>query len=208
MLKYAGFQTACDYAFAAFVVSWFVARHVFYLIICWSIHKEVPKTMPYGCYSSVTGAKLSADGGNDVMQHILQPFVNPGGAVCFNQNIRHSFLAVLLFLQGLTLMWFAMIIRVVFKVLNGDPADDSRSDDGEEAEEDEEEDSPLVDEKKTTTPPVAKPVVEHLVAADELHFTRRPSNNTRYRSRKSGAHGGGLSDRKELLGRIGCDKPS
>lgn len=205
MLKYTGFQTACDCAFAAFVVTWFVARHVLYLIVCWSIHVDVPKTMLYGCYDSITGEKFSSHGGSEVLKHILQPFQNPGGLVCFNERVRYSFLAVLLFLQGITLMWFAMIIRVVLKVLNGDGADDSRSDDGEEEGLEDSEEAPVLEVKAI---PVQKPVVEHYVAADEINFKKRPSSGTRYRSRKSGTHGGGLSDRKELLGRIGCDKPS
>jgi len=204
MLKYSGFQTACDGAFALFVVTWFVARHVLYIIICWSIHADVPKTMLYGCYSSLTGERYSSDGGTEVLRHIMQPFQNPGGAICFNARIRYYFLAVLLFLQGIMLMWFAMIIRVVLKVLNGDGADDSRSDDDEEKDV-EQMDKPVVEVKPALT---TKSVVEHYVAADEINCKRRPSSNTRYRGRKSGTTGGALSDRKELLGRIGCDKPS
>lgn len=219
MLKYSGFQTACDCAFAAFVATWFVARHVLYGMICWSIHADVPRIMLYGCYDSVTGTKFpttspsGSPGGTDVMSQILQPFLNPGGPVCFNERIRYWFLGVLLFLQAITLMWFVMILRVVWKVINGDGADDSRSDDdeGEEEELDDAVQEARAQEVKAEVK-AAQPVLEHVVSAEELHFKRRggsnANTNARYRSRKSGTHGGGLSDRKELLGRIGCDKPS
>lgn len=176
-------------------------------MICWSLHAHVPALMPAGCYSSVTGEQLSTDGGNDIASNVFQSFTTPGGPVCFNEKTRLVFLSLLLFLQGITLMWFAMIVRVAYKVVLGQGADDSRSDD--EGEEDDLQDEDDVDgaisahHEATSALPI-----EHTVGVEEVHLPHRVS----VRHRKSNGHAGPLSlaaaDHKELLGRIGCDKPS
>jgi len=223
MLKYTGYQTACDIMFGVFIAVWFLARHVVYLAVCWSIYADVPKVMVLGCYSSVTGEHLSPDGGSDVLSNVLQPFINPGGPVCYNANQRYGFLALMLFLQCITCMWFAMIIRVAWKVLQGKGADDSRSDDEEEAE-----DEAVDDEVENVPSSAARGSAEKLapltlstptpleetVGVEGLNLRqRRASPRYRTTTRKAGSHSGGLSitghsDRKELLGRIGCDKPT
>ncbi|EON64538.1 hypothetical protein W97_03771 [Coniosporium apollinis CBS 100218] len=212
MLKYLSYSTACDIAFGVFMITWFVARHVFYLLVCWSIHTDVPATMPSGCYSSLTGEKLSSDGGSDVLRHVLQPFRDPGGETCFNENIRWAFLGLLLALQVITLIWFGMIVRVAYKVLKGSSADDSRSDDEGEASEDEIEELEVDHPTSASVQLKYAQPLEEEVGVEELHFARRMSPSTRLYRRSSGRASGisitGHSDRKELLGRIGCDKPS
>lgn len=212
MLKYLNYSTACDIAFGVFMVTWFVARHVFYLLVCWSIHTDVPATMPSGCYSTLTGKKLSSDGGSDVLRHVLQPFRDPGGETCFNENIRWAFLGLLLALQVITLIWFGMIVRVAYKVLKGSSADDSRSDDEGEASEDEIEELEVDHPASASVQLKYAQPLEEEVGVEELHFARRMSPSTRLYRRSSGRASGisitGHSDRKELLGRIGCDKPS
>ena len=42
ILKYLGFQTACDLAFGVFMISWFVLRHACYMTVWWSIYKHIP----------------------------------------------------------------------------------------------------------------------------------------------------------------------
>jgi acyl-CoA-dependent ceramide synthase len=51
----------------------------------------------------------------------------------------HFFLVFLIFIWILICIWFAMICNVVWKVLTGDAAEDTRSDDEEESEEAEDE---------------------------------------------------------------------
>jgi very-long-chain ceramide synthase len=207
--------------------------------------------MFYGCYNSATGEKLPfvndtgnltpalsttlldgtawpQNGGNEIFRHVVQSFTNPGGVVCFNNRIRVSFLALLLFLQGIIVLWFVMIIRVAWKVISGQPADDIRSDDEDEEDEETEENDGEEEEmdgeqkNKRTNPPSMRtavslePVsfVEEEVGVEGLHLVRRTSPGVRLRGR--GNHGAaarqaGISttrDRKELLGRIGCDGPS
>jgi acyl-CoA-dependent ceramide synthase len=107
------------------------------------------------------------------------------------------FLGALLFLQAIALLWFYMVIKVALKVLKGNTADDLRSDD--EADEEVAHEN----EKKQLQP------YEEEVGVEEINLKGRHGNGkTRYR--KPGSHSSGVShssDRKELLGRIGCDKP-
>lgn len=212
MLKYLKYSTACDVAFGIFMVTWFIARHVFYLLVCWSVHTDVPVIIPPGCYSSLTGELVSLGGGPHILRHVLQPFREPGGETCFNDNLRWAFLSLLLALQVITIIWFGMIVRVAYKVIRGSGADDSRSDDEAEAEEDGLEG--LEVDHLASAPAYLKyglPLEEE-VGVEELHFARRMSPSPRMYKRSSGRASGisitGHGDRKELLGRIGCDKPS
>ena len=124
-----GMQTACDIAFGVFMLSWFVARHVFYLAVCWSIYADVPVEMPYGCYNAETGVKTSEDGGNEVLSNVLHAYTSGNADVCFNEKIHYGFLGLLLALQVITIIWFGMICRVAYRVVLGKGADDTRSDD-------------------------------------------------------------------------------
>lgn len=87
------------------------------------------------------------------------------------------------------------------KVLRGGQADDVRSDDEGEEEVDEHE----VLEEEQLLP------YEEEVGVESINLKTRVSNasKTRYKKSASSATGVSLpghSDRKELLGRIGCDK--
>ncbi|EOD49460.1 putative longevity-assurance protein [Neofusicoccum parvum UCRNP2] len=223
LLKYLGYQTACDIGFGVFIASWVIARHGLYLAVCWSIYAIVPIAMPYGCYDSVSGDRLPdspttpANGGNEIMWEVLQPFRDPEGPVCFNPRIRWAFLGLLGGLQVITLVWLYMIIQVAYKVLTGQGADDTRSDDeGDEEEESSqnERDGDIGNMEKGKGGKAALSVapLEEEVGVEGLHFgtpTRRRSERLykRSSSRASGISIPGSSDRKELLGRIGCEKP-
>ena len=208
-LKYLGFTTICDIVFGLFMFTWFAARHVVYLMICYSVWVDLPATISYGCYRGKNGAITGPFPPPDRLGHLLEPFRDPEGVVCFNNGIKWAFLSALLFLQVLTLVWFWMIVRVAITVLRGGQADDSRSDDeGEDEEED------IVHEKLTAMEEQLDEVgelqpFEEEVGVEAINLKGRTSN-ARYR--KSASHASGVSlpghsDRKELLGRIGCDKP-
>ncbi|KAF4548288.1 TLC domain-containing protein 2 [Elsinoe fawcettii] len=201
MMKYVGMQTACDIAFGVFVITWFIARHVIYLAICWSIHADVPEVMPYGCYDLSSGSKLSSGGGDKIWWNVLHAYRGGEGEVCFNNKIRVSFLSLLLALQVLTVIWFGMICRVVYGVLTGKGADDTRSDDEGEDEEEE------IEEKTPDKHVAIKTPKEEEVGVEELRFKRRstPPRTRKSKGRASGISIPGHSDHKELLGRIGCD---
>lgn len=185
---------ACDMMFGLFVISWFLARHVFYLMVCWSIYVDIPKYMSLGCYrgtaKNLTGPFPSPAG----FSHLLEPFRDPQGTVCFNENIAGGFLSFLLVLQVITLSWFCLIMKLVIRVLQGGNADDPRSD-GEAEEEDEEYEYEE-----------AKPLEQEVgvEAIDLKNWERR--TGVKRAAATSGVSLPGHSDRKELLGRIGCEK--
>ena len=215
ILKYIGWQKACDACFALFVILWLAARHAAYLCICWSIYAHVNEVaMPYGTYSlhqlvpgtSNSGLRLSKDGGHEALVNIYQPFWNPKAeSVQFNARVRWGFLGLLLGLQCITLMWFVMICRVIARVLRGEGADDSRSDDegGCSASEDE-------DEGIAPEPQVEKArFIEIEAEPSELSYAgvrRNGSGSRRPKSKSGGGFASGLhlGDRKEILNRIGC----
>lgn len=210
MLKYAGYQTACDIAFGVFILTWFGTRHVFYNMICWSLYQDAPIVLPYGCYDTSTGVKLGTDGGIDILSNLMHAY-NGKGPVCFNQRSRVLFLCLLLALQVILLVWFTMIMRVAYGVLSGKGADDSRSDDEDDEEEEEEEEERQPSAKKLGKRPSptrgVKTLKEEEVGVEQLRFVKRTSPPAR-KARASGISIPGHSDKKELLGRIGCDKPS
>lgn len=127
--------------------------------------------------------------------------------MCWNNGIKWGFLSTLLFLQGITLLWFSMILKVAVSVLRGKRADDVRSDDeGENEEELEDEEISTKAERLDDGEPLP---FEEEVGVEAINLKGRTSNASRYRKSTSSSSGvslAGHSDRKELLGRIGCDK--
>ncbi|KAF6826387.1 longevity-assurance protein [Colletotrichum plurivorum] len=196
-LKYVGLNSLCDVMFGGFVVSWLVARHIFYNMVCWSIYRHIPEEIPNACY---TGKEPNLSGPHPIPEGsskmwMLEPFFSANGQVCFDDTIRWSFLVPLLALQVITIGWFLMIIRVVMKVLRGGNAEDTRSGDEGEAEEE----ADYVYEE-------AQPLEQEVGVEDlDLKSWERRTGIKRQAS-ASGVSLPGHSDRKELLGRIGCEK--
>jgi acyl-CoA-dependent ceramide synthase len=223
ILKYLKWTKTCDVTFGIFMVTWLVARHILYMAVCWSIYAHIPEEIQYGCYR---GGDLDLEGPlpvpNDI-DHLTQPFRDPVGLVCWNDRIKWVFLGLLLALQCVQLVWFSMILRVAYKVLSGEGADDTRSDDEDDEDEDEEVEEMALPEKafdSIRSGPEQPLYLEKEVLSTDgaLHFSSSSSGQrspVRRSSRKrtSEAHTTsvnllGHSDRKELLGRIGCDKSS
>jgi acyl-CoA-dependent ceramide synthase len=167
-------------------------------------------------------AVFQAHGGNKPWSNMLKAYNDQNGPICWDPSLRYYFLGLLLFLQALCCVWFTMVIKVVYKVLSGTGADDVRSDDECDDEEDE-----LIEPDCTSTiynsvttcaesgmsamPSIPK---EEEVGVDSLTFARtRGTSQRRQQVRRESVRASGISipghaDRKELLGRIGCDKPS
>ncbi|KAH7112827.1 TLC domain-containing protein [Dendryphion nanum] len=218
LLKYTGYTKACDVAFGIFFGSWFITRHIFFNLVCWSIYAHTPTAMAPGCYlpdksfvPMSSTKEFAALGGNDIWGNILKAYTDRNGPICWNPTIRYGFLSLLVSLQVLLVLWFVMILKVVWRVVTGRGADDVRSDD--ECEEDE----LSVDDDLNTPINAIKAghewvPVEQEVGVEALTFTRA-SPSVRKSKRTSGSRSSGMSiaghgDRKELLGRIGCDKPT
>ena len=98
-----------------------------------------------------------------------------------------------------------MIVKVAVKVLKGGQADDTRSDD-------EDEDEGIKEENVDTTESLVKlgnlqPFEEEVgVESLSLNGRRSHASQIKYRKSVSNASGVSIADRKQLLGRIGCDK--
>ena len=242
MLKYLHFQFACDVAFAVFMITWVLARHVLYMMVVWSAYEDTKETMPYACFSR-EGAMIgsaSTPRSKSFMQ-LIQPFIEPEGIICFNPKVKYTFLGMLLALQVITLIWFGMIVRVAWRIVNGGMAEDSRSDDEDET--DEEEADVQRQTREESKDMKLRPLEEEVgVESIDLKGRRRGTTTTIIPSTRRHHHGtssaistsgvvtsagnnipsstnigvggggstssgtSGSSDRKELLGRIGCDK--
>lgn len=191
------------------MATWVGCRHVVYLMICWSVYADIPEIINYGCYRGRNGAITGPFPPPNRFSHFLEPFRNPEGVVCWNNGIKWGFLSALLFLQGITIMWFMMIVRVAVSVLRGAKADDVRSDDEGDDEEEILEEKTLGTIKSLDEEAELQPYEEE-VGVESINLKGRTSNASRYRmgatTSASGVSIPGHSDRKELLGRIGCDK--
>jgi acyl-CoA-dependent ceramide synthase len=195
-------------------------------MVYWSIYAHTPTAMAPGCYLSdgsmipaSSTSQYEALGGNEIWGNILKAYTDRTGPICWNPTIRYSFLALLIALQLIICLWFYTILKVVYRVLKGQNADDARSDD-----EGEDSDVEMEHEVANITHPINDiksshdwPPVEEEVSVEALNFSRRGSTGVRnYKrsinrsggSRTSGISSPGHGDRKELLGRIGCDKPT
>ncbi|KAJ5714972.1 uncharacterized protein N7483_012153 [Penicillium malachiteum] len=205
ILKYLKYENACNVAFGVFMAVWVITRHVLYNILWWSIYQNVPARMSYGCYSGATAEMISTDGYPDSFAYLFAPFRGLENPICMNRTIKWIFLSFLLSLQGLSIVWFTMIARVAYGVVCHGNAEDTRSDDEDDVEITGEApaNGPVRLAAKDGTTPV--PVgTENTVGLD-----RRRSNGTAsVRARGRGRVPFDQSDRKALLGRIGCEKPT
>ena len=201
MLKYLGYRTACDVAFGVFIIAWFALRHVAYLAVCYSILVDVPQQIQFGCY---WGSNAKLQGPIDAPAgygYLIAPFRDPEGLLCQTTGVTVTFLTMLLSLQIIFLVWFWMILNLAWRVVTGNTADDPRSD-NEDSEED--------DIETESQEKLLKPPVEEEVGVEDLVLGGRLTNSTKvFQKGPSSSSGVSLPhDRKELLGRIGCDKQS
>ena len=170
-----------------------------YNMLCWSIFRDVPKVMPYGCYSGSTGVALDV---KDLSNwRYFEPLFDQGGTICLDRRTKWVFLSLLLMLQVLSIVWFGMIIKIAYSVLMGGAADDLRSDDEEEATEDEEKENEHEEDEKCDQASGSTHSKSRISAAEpgqiQPEFFQRAGGG-RLRMPRS-------RDRKELIGRVGCN---
>ncbi|KAF4631868.1 hypothetical protein G7Y89_g6265 [Cudoniella acicularis] len=146
-LKYLNHPRLSTTFFAFFLIAWITCRHIAFITVIHSVYAHTPLLISLGCYqppSSLTSTTGPFPPPNNLM-HLFEPFTNPGeGIICWTETVKWGFLSALLFLQGLTLVWFGMIVRVTIKVLRGEEATDTRSDD--EGSTDQEETPEIIEE--------------------------------------------------------------
>ncbi|KAI8989450.1 Imidazoleglycerol-phosphate dehydratase-domain-containing protein [Pilobolus umbonatus] len=103
ILKYMGYTVICDITFGLFAISWPLFRHVLFSIITRSLIVEP---------SIYTDMKWEPEKGK-----------------FFTHNVQKVYVFCFLVLNVLMFYWFAMIFKVIMKVLRGNNAEDTRSDD-------------------------------------------------------------------------------
>lgn len=191
MLKYLHYESACNVAFGVFLATWLLARHVIYLSLCWSIYRDVPGVMNYGCYSGKTG--LSEDPDKLGAWRYMEPFFDQSSTICLDRNVKWVFLSMLLMLQVLSLVWFGMIIKVAFVMLKGGVANDTRSGD-----EDEEEESERVRThgRLNRTPSARASGSSKDPGSSQSEYFQKGGGKIRIP---------GSRDRKDMIGRVGCN---
>ena len=130
------------------------------------------------------------------------PYLSEEGPFCMNFTIKWTFLSFLLAIQVLSILWFSMILRVAINALRSGSAEDSRSDEEDCGEEEEEYEDVDVSVSSNNENP-SRPAAEKASGSEGSWRRANAPAPTR--------RGGGIlcdSDRKALLGRIGCDKPT
>lgn len=115
MLKYAGYNTLCDYMFGLFLICWIICRHGLFVFFTYSSLTDGVSTQQQKCYYKEDGTLLR----------------------CFPYGVQKTLVALLCGLQVILLTWFVMIMRVVLKILRGGSAEDNRSDDETDGNEEE-----------------------------------------------------------------------
>ncbi|KAL7791564.1 TLC domain-containing protein [Trichoderma ceciliae] len=211
--KYLGYTTLCDYLFGLFVIVWLATRHVFFLMACYSVYIDCHALVPHSCFqgsmSNLQGPLPQVSG----WSWLLEPFRDPEGMVCFNNQIYTGFMTYLLALQGIMMIWSYAILKVVVRVLSGNNAEDIRSDDEEvdELEEEETMDGEYPDgwaEPGFEFNPESGLLEEEAEVDDGVvrAWERRNRISPKRSGSSSGLHLPGQSDRKEFLNRIGCEK--
>lgn len=113
VLRYTGFQRACDATFVFFILTWIAMRHGLYNYILYSAYRDSWLIAEEGChYNEDTGELIR----------------------CFDKPAYWMFVGLLGALQCITILWMYMILRVFVRVIRGSSAVDSRSDEDTDAE--------------------------------------------------------------------------
>ena len=199
--------------FGLFMVIWVAARHVTFMMATYSVYAHSDTMSPPGCYHGKMGSITGPFPPPNKYDHLLEPFINPEGLVCWTGPVKWGFVNSLLFLQLLTLIWFSMILKVAIKVLKGGQADDTRSDDENEGDaEDEDDHSERTTEKKLEATGYPDNLrgpepLEEVVGVESLNLRGRRSPTYSHRQQKGVgfASGASIADKKQLLDRIGCE---
>ncbi|OZJ06938.1 hypothetical protein BZG36_00116 [Bifiguratus adelaidae] len=107
VLNYLGLRQVCDLTFGLFFVSWIITRQTLYPIIIWTTYRDP--------------------------QRFLDMKWDPSKGKYFTSFTQNCYLGLFAALQVIILIWFFMILKVAWKVISGNSAEDTRSD-SEESE--------------------------------------------------------------------------
>jgi acyl-CoA-dependent ceramide synthase len=111
-LRYMGLQATCDVFFGLFLAAWIITRHVFYNLTVWS------------CVRYARSLELKP-----------KPVEANWAA---GRASTWTLVGLLCILQCILFVWLSMILRLAWKVISGQSAEDTRSDEESPDEEEEE----------------------------------------------------------------------
>ncbi|KAI0026964.1 longevity assurance proteins LAG1/LAC1 [Vararia minispora EC-137] len=103
MLRYLGYQTACDIAFVVFMLTWLYTRHYLFILVILSTYLQAPKAIAFDW--------------------------QPERGHYFTSEVHIGFLALMIPLEILQIIWCFLIFSMAWRVVTGQGADDPRSDD-------------------------------------------------------------------------------
>lgn len=168
MLKYLGFRKGADAMFGTFVLTWIATRQFGLLLVIVGIYEDAarltpvdtPELVELGPYDFVRPPSPSCSLCRNLWGFALSfsTDLRPVSFLLrqhFTRNMWRFFVVFLTFIWVLICIWFAMICNVIWKVLTGDGADDTRSEDEEESEE---------MEDNLCVPPPPSPIHTHLLS--------------------------------------------
>ncbi|CAO1616977.1 unnamed protein product [Sympodiomycopsis kandeliae] len=182
-LRYVGLQTLCDAAFGAFMLSWMVTRHALYLCLVWAC---LTVGVPMARYEIARNQTL--DQIKSISHSIEYPPIKIESYI--QDALPSSFVLTTLLcaLQVLLLLWFAMIVRVAYKVITGSGATDTRSDE-ELSEEDENEIARVeklerqnISIDENTSAALSSSISSEKVGSGSKSKSRRPSSRRKTKS--------------------------
>ena len=121
MLRYLGFSTMCDITFVLFMGSWLVTRHFLFLFAIKSSWYDAPRIIPAVWDPSI---------GHFMTKEVLRAFNSMLIALQVSDSAQSCHItSPFYFIKVIQLIWFWMVCRVAWRVVSGQGAEDSRSDD-------------------------------------------------------------------------------
>jgi acyl-CoA-dependent ceramide synthase len=85
------------------MIIWILSRHILYLMVCYSVWVDTLAEIFFGYYKGKKGPLIGQFPSPDNFKHLIAPFRDPNGVVCFDHKIKRAFVIALLTLYCLTL---------------------------------------------------------------------------------------------------------
>ncbi|BFZ65385.1 Sphingosine N-acyltransferase lag1 [Saitoella coloradoensis] len=121
MMKYLNWSKSCDFLFVCFLLAWLVTRHILFPTIIWSAAVQAPQ--------------------------IMEPVWDTEKGIYWMHEWFVGFVGLLGVLQVIICWWFWLILKVAYKVVRGEGAEDNRSDSEDEGQDNDEGDDEEINGK-------------------------------------------------------------
>ncbi|PQK15788.1 hypothetical protein BB8028_0006g01100 [Beauveria bassiana] len=126
-LKHLGFGVICDVILADLLSPGSSHAMASTFLHAGASMFDLPRILKEACYcvsaDNLQGPFTVPTSG---WSHLLEPFRDPKGVVCFNNNIMYAFLSFLLFLRVMMIIWFMFVVKIDMRMFRGKVAEDVR----------------------------------------------------------------------------------